>query len=186
MGEYCLYAGRLHDSKGVHVLLESLRKYPETRLLIVGDGPERARLEAMKEELKLLRVEFLGWQDREQVARYLRLCRFVVVPSVWHENFPYVITEAFAHGKAVIGSNRGGIPELVHDGQFGLVYDAGDSVELGACIDRLWNDPVLCAQMGRAAKEWCDHRFTDRACYEGLKDVYTEAIARGKERQERP
>ncbi len=184
MADYCLYLGRLHDSKGVHVLLESLRPYPGIRLLVVGDGPERARLETMKDDLNLPRVEFLGWQDRDQVARYLRECRFVVVPSVWHENFPYVITEAFACGKAVIGSNRGGIPELVHHVQFGLVYDADDSVELGSCIRRLWNDPALCAQMGKAAKEWCDDRFTDRACYEGLKRAYTEAIARTNQTQE--
>ncbi len=185
MADYCLYVGRLHDSKGVHVLLESLREYPAIRLLVVGDGPERARLEAMKEELNLPRVEFLGWQDREKVARYLRQCRFVVVPSVWHENFPYVITEAFACGKAVIGSNRGGIPELVHHELFGLVYDAGDPVELGACVDRLWNDPMRCAEMGKAAKKWCDDRFTDRACYEGLKSAYAEAIARSNGTQER-
>jgi glycosyltransferase involved in cell wall biosynthesis len=180
MEDYCLFVGRLHNSKGVHVLLEALRSHPDIRLLVIGDGPERARLEAMRGEMNLSRVEFLGWQDRERVAEYLRCCRFVVVPSVWHENFPYVITEAFAHGKAVIGSNMGGIPELVRHGQFGFVYDANNADQLGASINHLWNDAELSARMGRAAKEWCDNRFTDTACYEGLKCVYAEAIVRSK------
>jgi len=178
--DYCLYVGRLHDSKGVHILLEALRNRPEVRLLVIGDGPERANLETIKQRLNLQHVEFLGWQSRAKVGEYLERCRFVVVPSIWYENFPYVITEAFARGKPVIGSNRGGIPELVHQGEFGFVYDADSPDELRACIDRLWTDTGLSIRMGTAAKQWCDRRFTDEACYEGLQQVYADVIARNR------
>jgi glycosyltransferase involved in cell wall biosynthesis len=180
VGDYCLYIGRLHDSKGVHVLLEALRNRLGVRLLVIGDGPERANLERMREQLNLQRVEFLGWQSRSQVGEYLERCRFVVVPSVWLENFPYVITEAFSRGKPVIGSNRGGIPELINHGEFGFVFNDDRPEELGEYIDRLWADAGLSIRMGTAAKQWCDRRFTDQACYEGLRHVYADVIARKK------
>ncbi len=125
------------------------------------------------------------------MGEYLERCRFVVVPSIWLENFPFAITEAFARGKPVIGSDRRGIPELVHQGAFGFVYDAESPHELCARIDRLWVDTGLSSRVGTAAKQWCDRRFTDEDCYEGLHQVYGGVIARNKgeatarERQER-
>jgi glycosyltransferase involved in cell wall biosynthesis len=175
--DYCLYLGRLHDSKGVDVLIRAMTKCPKAHLKIVGGGPEEGNLRVLADQLKTSNVEFLGSKWGAELTPLLRNCRFVVVPSVWYENFPFVINESFATGKAVIGSDIGGIPELVQHGRFGLLCQPGDSDSFASAIEYLWENPQLAVQMGTKAKVWADREFNDEKFYRALSDIYSEVIS---------
>lgn len=174
--DYGLFFGRLVEEKGVDVLLRAAAQAPQVRLKIVGDGPESARLEKFARELGLAGVEFLGPVWGDDLNRLLARCRFVVVPSVWHENFPYVINQAFAFGKPIIGSDRGGIPELVDHGRRGLIYGAEDPVTLAEAMRQLWEAPECARAMGLEAKRFSDVNFNDRKFYESLVTIYQEVL----------
>lgn len=169
---YGLYFGRLVDEKGVDVLLRAAAQAPGVKIKIIGNGPDEDNLHRLAQELKLSNVEFLGPMWGEALDAVLAHARFVIVPSVWHENFPYVINQSFAFGKPVIGSDRGGIPEMVHDGERGLIYPAQDHAALAAAMTSLWNDPQRCVEMGRKAKVFVDSEFNDERFYERLMAIY--------------
>jgi len=175
--DYILYFGRLIDEKGVNVLLDAIALLPDIKLIVVGDGPDYALLERQAMALGLNRVSFVGPKWGAELDDILRRCLFVVVPSLWHENFPYVILQSFAFGKPVVGSKRGGIPELVSHGERGLVYEATDPIELAKCILQLWDNKLATIEMGHAAKSYVDETFNEEAFYRTLMDIYSEALA---------
>lgn len=176
-GDYFLYFGRLIDEKGVDLLLKAMGNVPEARLKIVGSGPDEARLREQARSSGHESVEFLGALWGSSLDEVLYGCRAVVVPSLWHENFPYVILQAFAASKAVIGSRRGGIPELVEDGKSGFLYDATDDHALAGALRALWSNPAKAVEMGRAAKDWCDQEFNDGAFGRALMARYGEVLS---------
>lgn len=171
-GDYVLFFGRLVEEKGVEVLLRAMARRPEIPLRVVGDGPLLQQLTALASELGLPNIRFMGAKWGHALDEILRRARFVVVPSVWHENYPYVVLQAFAAGKPVVGSDRGGIAELLQDGRFGSVYPANDDGALAAAIAGLWSDPSGTAVMGAAAKRYVDAEFNDDRFYASLIEVY--------------
>jgi glycosyltransferase involved in cell wall biosynthesis len=177
--DYALFFGRLIEEKGVDVLLEAAHAAPAVHLRIVGDGPEEEALKAQAANLDLTNVEFVGPRWGADLDDLISRARFVVVPSVWHENFPYVINQSFAFGKPVIASNRGGMPELVADGETGLVYDAVDPTALARAMQTLWDDPDRAVRMGRAAKAYSDVEFNDQRFRETLLEIYREVLDEG-------
>ncbi|WP_353740460.1 glycosyltransferase family 4 protein [Desulfolithobacter dissulfuricans] len=173
LGDYALYFGRLIDEKGVDVLLEAAARFRELPVVIIGEGPDRESLESRAAELGLTNVSFLGPKWGDDLSGWLSCCRFVVVPSRWHENFPYVIFQAFAAGKPVIGSNRGGIPELIDHGARGFVYEASSPEALATAMRKLGNgkDDVV-KDMGRRARSYVEEEFNDKRFYERLMGIY--------------
>jgi len=173
VGGYALYFGRLIDEKGVHVLLDAVAMVPGLPLVVVGDGPDRLLLESIAQSCGLKNVSFVGAQWGEDLNRWLRDCRFVVVPSLWHENYPYVIFQAFAAGKPVVGSNRGGIPELVIHGERGLIYDATDIDALASSLLRMAEmDDAEIIRMGESARHFVEIEFNDEKFYSNLMEIY--------------
>jgi glycosyltransferase involved in cell wall biosynthesis len=135
-----LYVGRLEHVKGVEVLLKAmpgiLKAMPEVTLRIVGDGPDRSRLEGLARELGTAKaVTFAGWQ-KDAISEYSK-ARLLVVPSVWPENLPTVVLEALAVGRPIIGTRVGGIPELVEDGVSGSIVAPNDSEALATATTDL-------------------------------------------------
>jgi glycosyltransferase involved in cell wall biosynthesis len=176
VGDYALYFGRLIDEKGIDVLLGAAALAPEVPLLVVGDGPDRARLESQARRMRLPQVRFLGPKWGAELDPLLRHCRFVVVPSLWHENFPYVILQAFACGRPVVGAARGGIPELVEDGVRGLIYEAADGEALASAMRCLMRDAGAARRMGAQAKSYVDAEFNDARIYARLMQIYGQVI----------
>lgn len=173
-GDYGLYFGRIIHEKGVDRIVAA-SEGSSVPIRIVGDGPDLEGLKRAARSRSVSNLEFLGPVWGERLKQILYRSRFAVVPSVWHENFPYVILQAFAAGKPVIGSARGGIPELVSQ-ERGLLFDPDDPAELRACIDRLWASPDLCARMGRLAREYVEREFADRAFYDALVANYSAVL----------
>ncbi|MCP3972697.1 MAG: glycosyltransferase family 4 protein [Rhodobacteraceae bacterium] len=176
VGDYMLYFGRIIDEKGVDVLIEAAARTPEIPVVVVGDGPDRAALEARATELVNVRVVGPAWGNA--LHGWLKGARAVVVPSIWHENFPYVILQAFAASTPVIASNRGGMPELVQAGPHGWIYEATDPGVLAAQMRAVAALPAAeIARMGETARAYTAAEFSDPAIYARLKEIYAEVLA---------
>lgn len=175
VGDYMLYFGRLIDEKGVDVLLDAAALAPEVPVVVVGDGPDRSRLEARAAGMDNLRLVGPAWGA--DLHGWLRGARAVVVPSIWHENFPYVILQAFAASTPVIASERGGMPEMVHAGPHGWTYQADDAAALaGRMRDVLAMPANEIAAMGAAARKYTQEEFSDEAIYARLMEIYSEVL----------
>lgn len=174
-GAYMLYFGRLIDEKGVDVLLQAAQRAPEVPVVIVGDGPDREKLEQAGQTLDNVRVVGPAWG--ETLKEWLRGARAVVVPSLWHENFPYVVMQAFAAGKPVIGAERGGIPELIEDGPHGWLFEPRDADALMMRIREVSELPDAALQdMGVAAQAYVATQFNDEKIYQDLRRIYERVI----------
>lgn len=159
---YALYLGRISSEKGVDLLIKSVADRPSVRLKVTGrlDGPYASSVEAMARDLGVGdRVEFVGFVQGEEKARLIAGCSCVVCPSVWYENMPNAVLEAYAHGKPVVAFEIGCMPELVRDGETGVVVPLGDAVRLGEAVASLCADPYEAKGMGSEAK-----RFVESEC----------------------
>jgi colanic acid/amylovoran biosynthesis glycosyltransferase len=157
-----LSVGRLVEKKGFEFALRAFRlalaEHPGLRYQLVGDGPLRASLEALAVELEIAdRVTFHGQLAREDVETIRSGAQLVLVPSVTatdgdEEGIPVVVMEAMTAGIAVIGTRHAGIPELVIDGETGLLVPERDSRALAEALGRLIGDPALRARLARGAR----------------------------------
>jgi glycosyltransferase involved in cell wall biosynthesis len=141
------YIGQIIPIKGVDVLLRAVRQLPGVALTLrVYGDPTRAP--AYANDLRQLssddrRVAFPGPLDRREVNEVLQALDVLVVPSIWHENAPTVILEAFSNRVPVLASDVGGMTELVHHERNGLVFSRGDPTSLAQQLRRLVDEPHL-------------------------------------------
>lgn len=145
------FAGRLTEQKDVGTLLAALRRLPGATLALLGDGPERERLERLARELGLgERTQFLGAGGREDVLRLSRAADAVVLSSTW-ENLPHTVVEALSVGTPVVATSVGGVPEVVEDGVNGLLVPPGDVEALAEALRRVTEEPGLRDRLAAAA-----------------------------------
>jgi glycosyltransferase involved in cell wall biosynthesis len=143
------YLGQIAPHKGVHVLIEAYkmfhRQFPAAQLVVYGDLAKAGAYGATLSKLAHgdASITFPGPYPNGTVGQVLAGLDVVVVPSIWYENRPTVIVEAFAHGKPVIGANLGGIAELIHDGRDGLLFEPADPSSLASKLARLRAEPGL-------------------------------------------
>jgi len=150
-GDVLAFAGRLGPQKSVGTLLDAIRGVADVTLVIAGDGPERGTLELRSHELALNgRVRFLGSVPRATVLRLFRAADASVLPSAW-ENFPHTVVEALAVGCPVIATSVGGVPEVVVDGENGLLVDPRDAPGLARAIERFFSDADLRTRLAAGA-----------------------------------
>jgi glycosyltransferase involved in cell wall biosynthesis len=150
-GRTLVFAGRLGPQKALGVALAALVDVSDVALVVVGDGPERAALEARAAELGLDgRVKFLGSVPRDAVLRLFGAADASVLPSSW-ENFPHTVVESLAVGCPVIATAVGGVPEVVRDGENGLLVAPNDPSALSAAISRFFSDAGLRERLSAAA-----------------------------------
>ncbi|MEE9399132.1 MAG: glycosyltransferase family 4 protein [Dehalococcoidales bacterium] len=148
-----LYTGQLIPAKGVHTLIESFRKLSSdnVRLHITGKGYYESELRLMAESDS--RIVFHGFVTREQLAGLYQQSNVAVFPSLFYENAPAVILESFRAGTPVIGSNIGGIPEIIEDGYNGVLFNAGDSNELKNILQGLISNPSELKRLSDGASQ---------------------------------
>jgi glycosyltransferase involved in cell wall biosynthesis len=144
------YVGTLVWHKGVHLAIEAMRHLPSTgcELKIFGDlATFPAYIADLRSRAAGLPVRFMGAFDRDQVSRVYAEIDVLVVPSLWLENSPLVIHEAFMAGVPVVGSRIGGIPNLVRDGWNGLLFEPASPDALARSMQRLIDDHGLLATL---------------------------------------
>jgi L-malate glycosyltransferase len=158
------FAGRVKADKGILDLAAAMSRLPkDVRLMVVGDGPDRTRVEEMANRAGWRnRLHLVGYVPFQDVARFTRAMDCLVAGSrtteTWTDTFPLVVAQAMATGIPVVGSDSGAIPFQL--GGQGLVFHEGDADALAAHILSLRGDPALCKRMGqaslkRAREEFC-------------------------------
>jgi glycosyltransferase involved in cell wall biosynthesis len=127
---------RLVPWKGVDKLIAALRHFPELGLIVVGDGPMESELKRMSSSLDLSeRVFFVGRQPRENISWFLEKASFFILNSSY-EGLPHVVLEAMSCKRIVVSTNVGGTPELVQDGETGIIMNYGDESSLIQAITK--------------------------------------------------
>jgi glycosyltransferase involved in cell wall biosynthesis len=175
-GGGAVYVGRLSPEKGVGVLVDAAA-HLACDVHVVGDGPDRDRLLERAMAVGAERLSFHGHVRAEEVHRRLRDAAVAVMPSIGYENAPMGILEAFAAGVPVVGTDHGGIPELIDPDQDGDLVPPGDAMALAASIGRFVNDPDRSFQLGRTARSKAELRFSPEGHLAALDELYREAIS---------
>ncbi|MBU9889356.1 MAG: glycosyltransferase family 4 protein [Candidatus Omnitrophica bacterium] len=179
-----LALSRLIPVKGIHIAIDAFsmacQQVPEMKLLIAGDG-DVSYIEKLKEQVERLgiqkEVRFLGNVD--QTEKPFKVADIFVAPYLWPEAFGLSVLEAMAAGLPVVGSDSGGISELLGGGKRGLLFQEANVPELARCLVDYAKSPELRSGMGRAAAqaalEYSSKLMSDQIC-----EVYEEALG-GKE-----
>jgi spore coat protein SA len=187
-----LFAGKLRESKGVHILVEAMERVwqvrPEAVLVLVG-GTEfgKGRTGRVTEFLRQLqarlanppgRVVFTGFIPPARMPQAYLLGDIFVGPSQFEEGLGMVFLEASASGLPIISTQQGGIPEVVQDGLTGLLLQRkDDSRELAAKILHLLDNPDLGQRLGRQGRQWVQENFTWEKSARALEQVYDEVLS---------
>ena len=165
-----LFVGRLAVEKGVVTLAQAAALLPNARLRVAGDGPEAAVLDGVGG------VTRLGSQPGEVVRQEMNRAVALVIPSIWYENFPRTIVEAFACGLPVIASRIGALTELVYDGETGLLFEPGNPRDLADRMTWALAHPERMAEMGCKARTQYTMKFSAEINYRRLMEIYTAVL----------
>jgi L-malate glycosyltransferase len=169
--------GRLSPEKGQLFLLEGLKLLNENtsisydwECLIFGNGPLKKELENKVQEYGLeQRVNFCGYV--ENIPEQLKNIDIVVIPSQ-NDAFPYIAIESLAMGKAIIGTNVGGIPEIVKNGETGIIIHYGNSNELLESLLKLFNDGSYANQLSQQARNFYLNHLTIDKMFNQINSLY--------------
>jgi glycosyltransferase involved in cell wall biosynthesis len=174
-GEFALFVGRLSPEKGIDVLLAVWQMMGETiPLKIVGDGPLYNTVTSAAASLPS--VDYMGRLDNDRVLDLMREAKFLVFPSLWYENFPVTIIEAYAAGLPVLVSNLGNVASLIEDGQTGLYFKSGDAADLIEKVKWMVQHPEACERMGSAARSAYEQHYTPSQNYRLLRAIYEDTL----------
>jgi glycosyltransferase involved in cell wall biosynthesis len=140
-------------------------------LRIVGTGPAEAQLRKFTADNGLTQVHFMGFKSGNELTALIRGARAVIVPSLWYENCPLVIQEAYQQGRPVIATNLGGMKEFVADGETGRLFDRGSSDQLKNILNELAVKPELAQVYGQNAYAYVK-QFQAEDYYQRLIELY--------------
>lgn len=175
-----LFLGLVGDRKGVFDLISAfaqvLDKHPQSRLIIGGNGDvERAKALVLTLEIAHA-VDLVGWIGPDAKARLLRQAGIYTLPS-HNEGLPVSVLEAMAYGLPVLTSHAGGLPELVRDGENGLLIHAGDQNAIAAALIRLLDDAALRAKLGNTARTDIAAHYSDLVILPRLSAIYDDVLS---------
>lgn len=175
-GDYVGFVGRVSPEKGIDVFVAAARRCPDIPFKVAGKhgGGPCVRREPPANCL------FLGEIASEGMTDFYAASRLIVVPSLWYEAFGLSAAEAQAHGKAVICSRMGALPEIVEDKVTGLLTEAGNADKLAEKIRYLWERPDLCERMGLAGQAKVVDEYSLEKYYERTMAMYEKALRLGQ------
>jgi len=183
------YVGRLTADKGIDVLADAFadvaHRVPEARLLAAGEGPERARLVRLQEQLGADRVQLLGRLDERGVSELLARVRVVALPSlpaVRPEGSPLSAAEAALHGRPLVTSDDPGLAEMVATLGAGAVVPAGDAGALAAALTRVLTNNLLAAEWGETSRRGAAAHYAPHVVTEQVREVHHRVVGRVSER----
>ncbi len=166
-----LFVGRLSAEKGIKTLVQAASLLDDPELRVAGDGPEVHVLEGAKGITKL------GNLNGEAIRQEMNGATALVLPSIWYENFPRTIVEAFACGLPVIASRIGALSDLVRDGETGLLFEPGNAQDLAAKLAWAKLHPEEMSVMGRNARTQFETEFSADVNYRMLRNIYQSVIS---------
>jgi glycosyltransferase involved in cell wall biosynthesis len=175
-----LYLGRLHPKKSPEDMVKAfpkiVREVPNAKLVIAGKGSEKEKLEKLVQELKLQgKVIFTGFVSENAKWGLLKRCDIFVLPSIV-EAFGIALIEAMACGKPVIATNVGPFPEIIKDGETGVLIPVHSPPSLADAVISLARNPEKRMLIGKKAKEEVENRFDIRKIANDYLKIYDEAV----------
>ncbi len=173
-----IYFGRLSAEKGLFTLLKAFEERPQYMLHIVGGGPIEASLKEYIATKKLTNVIMEGYRIGQDLISSIESSKCAIVPSEWYENNPLSVIEALGMGIPVIGSDIGGIPELIIDKKNGYICSPGDHTSIVSALDKLMGlTPESYQKMSVEATKFVQDNLSKQVHYTKLMKVYERAQA---------
>ena len=179
--DYFLYYGRLSREKGVHDLILAYEKSKlKNDLYIVGDGPEREKIEELIKEKNLEeKIFLLGYKKGNDLEKSINESLAVVIPSRWYENAPYTVIEAMSAGKIVIATRLGGLPEMIKENETGFLFDFANVGDLAKKLVLVSNLDIGARKIiGERASHYVGLRNSKENYYKKLLSIYNKAITK--------
>ena len=173
-GGFCLFVGRLTESKGIQVMLDAWKQIASPiPLKIAGDGElaDLVRNAAASDP----RIQLLGRLPVDQILQQMGQAAALIFPSVWYEGQPKTIIESFAAGTPVIASNLGSMSDMITPGKTGEHVAPGNAAELAATVEQLFAGHTLSAMRSACRREF-ESLYTAEANYRGLMSIYESAL----------
>jgi glycosyltransferase involved in cell wall biosynthesis len=191
-----LYAGQIVPHKGLHLAVEAVAILVASSgfdgsLTVAGGSLRPEYLDAVRRQVKdrglEAHVRFVGPVSRDRMPALYRDHDVLLFPSVWDEPFSITVLEAMASGLAVVASATGGTPEVVRDGDNGLLFSRGDASGCARAVERLVRDPSLHASVRGSARRTIETRFRFSTTVDLVEDALRDLAARaGGAGAERP
>ena len=173
-GKKVLFVGRLSKEKGIATLAKLIDCLPDVEFEIVGDGPEANTLRGKQN------VNMRGSLPLSEVKEAMAGCCCLLLPSIWYENFPRTLVEAFSLGVPVFASRIGALAELIKDNETGFLFEPGNHFDLASKLKWAIANPRCLRDVGIAARREYEKRYTPTQNYTELAAIY-DAVIREKE-----
>jgi glycosyltransferase involved in cell wall biosynthesis len=165
-----LFVGRLSVEKGIETLALAMKQLSHVELRVAGTGPESLLFD------HIAGLQMLGALSADVVRAQMNQSIALVLPSIWYENFPRVLVEAFASGLPVIASRIGALAELIEDGVTGLLFEPSNANDLAAKLTWAQQNPEKMREMGHNARRIYEEKYTAKQNYHQLMAIYDEAV----------
>ena len=169
--DYIVCVSRLSEEKGIMTLLAAMRKLPKVKLKLIGDGPDRQKVENYIRSKKLTNVKYLGPKYDQKLFDLIANAKFFIIPSQWYENYPMLVIEAMALGKPVLASQLGGLEEMVIEGHNGWFFRPGSIRDLRSKIEAHWQGEDL-VELGKAGRKMVEQKNSSETYYKELMAIY--------------
>jgi phosphatidylinositol alpha-mannosyltransferase len=177
-GRHLLFVGRLEERKGFSIAIRAFEqlaaRYPDLRLLVIGEGTERDAVETLSPATRS-RVEMLGRVDDDRLASYLKAADVYIGPATGGESFGIVLAEAMAAGLPIVASDIPGYRDVARDGREAVLVTPGDPAALVTGVARVLDEPALAGSLGDNGKERARIYDWDTVTQK-IVDLYREAL----------
>ena len=175
-----LYIGRLSKEKGIEYLIKAMpriqEEIPDTKLVIIGTGPEEKNLEKLVSHIEADRcITFTGWVNNSNLIKHIQNAEVVIVPSYWAENFAIVTLEAMANGRPIIVSDIFGLSERIENDDVGFLVKAGNSKDLADKIVNLLSNFELVKKLSEKCIEKVEKLYSPELHYRDILEIYERA-----------
>ena len=174
--DYFLYFGRLSEEKGIMTLIKAMEGIKST-LKVVGTGPLQDEIKQFVKDKNYNNIEILGFKSGKELNTIVANAKAVVLPSEWYENGPYSAIESLKSSRPIIGSDLGGIPELIEENKNGFIFKHGNVEELNECIKKiedLKQNEIL--EMQKYSKKIFLDKYTDVTHYNSIMKIYEKVV----------
>lgn len=176
--DYFLYFGRLSEEKGIMTLIKAMNAINAT-LKVVGTGPLKEEIDNNIKNNNLKNIEVLGFKSGKELNTLVANAKAVVLPSEWYENGPYSAIESLRLKRPLIGSDLGGIPELIDEGENGYVFKHGDVEDLNEKLKKIENlsEDELKVLQDNAYNAFLNN-YSENLHYRKIKEIYFQIVQR--------
>ena len=172
VGDYILYFGRVHRSKGILTLIEAAAPLKQVPLYIVGDGEAMPEVQQIIEQNGCEHIHLLGFKQGDELRELILNSICTVLPSEWYENCPMSVLESLAYGKPVIGADIGGIPELIDNEVDGFLVPSAGTEALREKLLWMFEHKDGAAEMGKTGRRKMETEFNADIHYQKIIDIY--------------